>query len=87
MVVGNTFCKLFVGALFDSVIEFQCVRGEHMRVRRGGGWWGGGLPAGVIRASHGTFSYVFFLFVFLLFFFLNTYFFLLRTMHKTVNFI
>ena len=45
------------GALIDSGIEVQCVRGEHVWVRghglRDGG---GGLPAGGIRASQGTFS-------------------------------
>ena len=45
------------GALIDSGIEVQCVRGEHVWVGghglRGGG---GGLPARGIRASQGTFT-------------------------------
>ena len=49
------------GALIDSGIEVQCVRGEHVWVGghglRGGG---GGLPAGGIRASQGTFSSFYF---------------------------
>ena len=45
------------GALIDSGIDVQCVRGEHVWVGAHGlRRKGGGLPAGGIRASQGTFS-------------------------------
>ena len=62
MVLGNVFCKLLVGAVFDLGIDVQCVRGEHIWVGLWGGGGGGmglgGYQLGVcgMRASQGTFS-------------------------------
>ena len=41
---------------FDLEIEIQCVRSGHVQVGDPGEGGGGGLPAGDMRASQGTFS-------------------------------
>ena len=57
MVVGNASCKLLVGALFDSGIQVQCVRGEHIWVGPAGGWGGGGFQPGVYVPLEALFLY------------------------------